>query len=317
MTTNSARIHVVAAAIVDGPCVLVARRPEGTHQGGRWEFPGGKVEEGEQAEGALVRELKEELGVTATKLRPLIRVRHDYDDAKVLLDVWQVDIWDGTPQGREGQAIEWRRLAALDPADFPAANHPIITAVKLPALYFITPEPAQTPYSGLRSLQDRLRESQVRLVQLRSKQLDELAYRRLIRQVASMCVTYGAKVLVNADPRLVEDTEAMGVHLTAERLMRCNQRPLDRNHLVAASCHNAAELLHAGEIEVDFAVLSPVAKTSSHEHASLLGWVAFNKLIERVNFPVYALGGMRLDDLATAWDNGAQGIATISGLDDP
>ena len=152
-------------------------------------------------------------------------------------------------------------------------------------------------------------------MQLRSKRLDEPAYRRLIRQVAALCVTYGAKVLVNAEPRVAFETEAMGVHLTSERLMSCSQRPLNEHHLVAASCHGAEELHHACRIGVDFAVLSPVAETASHPNASPLGWNAFRDLVETVNIPVYALGGMRLNDMTAAWEHGGQGIATITGLD--
>ena len=315
MATSSERIHVVAAAIVDGDKVLVARRPDDAHQGGLWEFPGGKLEPGETPEIALVRELEEELDIEASGFRRLIRVPHDYDDAKVLLDVWWVNTWKGVPQGKEGQFVEWRPIKQLRPADFPAANRSIITAVQLPALYLITPEPATTPYLGLRLLQDRLREGRVSLVQLRSKRLEEPAYRMLIRQVAAMCVTYGAKVLVNADPKLAVETEAMGVHLTSQRLMRCAERPLDKNHLVAASCHCPEQLGHASRIGVDFAVLSPVAETTSHPDVSPLGWAAFRELVEMTDIPVYALGGMRLNDIDTAWEHGGQGIATISGLD--
>ncbi len=312
---NTDRIHVVAAVVVDGKRVLVARRPEGVHQGGLWEFPGGKLEPGEARMTGLVRELKEELGIEATRSRVLIRIPHDYDDAKVLLDVWWVDAWKGEPRGKEGQPVEWRRIEALDPREFPAANRSIITAVQLPGVYLITPEPAGTPQLGLRLLQARLREGWVGLVQLRSKQLDEEAYRRLTNQVAALCATYGAKVLVNAEPRLALETQASGVHLTASRLRDCSQRPLDARHLVAASCHDAEELRHACRIGVDFAVLSPVAHTRSHPHASPLGWEVFRDLVETANIPVYALGGMRLNDVETAQEHGAQGIATISGLD--
>ena len=237
MATNSERIHVVVAAIIDGDRVLVAQRPIGTHQGGLWEFPGGKLEPGEAPAAALKRELKEELGIEVSRFRPLIHVRHDYDDAKVFLDVWRVDDWNGMAHGKEGQPVEWRAIKSLDASDFPVANRAIIKAVQLPSIYLITPEPATMPHMGLRWLHEHLRGGAVRLVQLRSKQLYGQAYRLLIRQVSALCVTYGAKVLVNADPRVALKSEALGVHLTSRRLMACSTRPLDEHHLVAASCH--------------------------------------------------------------------------------
>jgi len=90
------RIHVAAAVIrsTDG-LVLIAKRPLDKHQGGLWEFPGGKVEKGEAVEVALARELLEELGIGVTAARPLIQVRHDYPDKHVLLDVWEVTAFSG------------------------------------------------------------------------------------------------------------------------------------------------------------------------------------------------------------------------------
>ena len=249
-------------------------------------------------------------------MRPLIRIPHDYHDARVLLDVWWVDAWKGEPHGKEGQTIEWRTIDALESGAFPAANRSIITAVQLPAIYLITPEPATRPDQGLSWLEDRLRESQVGLVQLRSKRLSDTDYHHLTDRVAKLCANYGAKLLVNAAPNLARQTQASGVHLDARRLRDCSERPLDARHLVGASCHDAEELEHACRIGVDFAVLSPVAKTRSHPQASPLGWKVFHELVETANIPVYALGGMRLNDTDTAWGNGAQGIATISGLDD-
>jgi 8-oxo-dGTP diphosphatase len=91
-------------------------------------------------------------------------------------------------------------------------------------------------------------------------------------------------------------------------------RPLDIEQWVAASCHSAPELEHAARIGVDFAVLSPVAATVSHPGAQPLGWGRFRELVAAVPFPVYALGGMQLPDLATARAHGAQGIALMRGI---
>jgi 8-oxo-dGTP diphosphatase len=101
-------IHVAAAVVVDGlGRVLVSQRPGHVHQGGLWEFPGGKLEAGETAETGLKRELHEELGITVQAARPLIRVYHAYPDKPVLLDVWRVTRYSGEPAGLEGQPIDW------------------------------------------------------------------------------------------------------------------------------------------------------------------------------------------------------------------
>ena len=125
-------VHVVAGAIADAQGrVLVSRRPEGVHQGGLWEFPGGKLEPGETPQRGLERELAEELGIQVLESRPLLQVHHDYGDRRVLLDVHRVTSFAGAPVGREGQPLAWRHLEDLDPRDFPAADGPIITALRL------------------------------------------------------------------------------------------------------------------------------------------------------------------------------------------
>src|SRR5690554_1447331 len=98
-------IHVAVGVIWRGGRVLIARRPEGAHQGGLLEFPGGKVEPGETVQQALVRELLEETAVTVSPgdLQPLIGIRHDYGDKEVFLDVWEARVSSGEPRGLEGQ----------------------------------------------------------------------------------------------------------------------------------------------------------------------------------------------------------------------
>jgi 8-oxo-dGTP diphosphatase len=83
---------------------------------------------------------------------------------------------------------------------------------------------------------------------------------------------------------------------------------------LAASCHDPQELAQAARIGVDFAVLSPVAATPGHHRAAPLGWQRFAELVEQVNLPVFALGGMRPEHLAIAWQHGGQGIAAVRAL---
>ncbi len=110
--------------------VLVARRHDHLHQGGLWEFPGGKVAAGESVQDALARELHEELDIHVEHAAPLLAIEHDYPDRSVRLEVWHVLAFSGTAHGREGQPLRWLPVTALDPAEFPAANAPIIAAVQ-------------------------------------------------------------------------------------------------------------------------------------------------------------------------------------------
>lgn len=127
------RVHVAAAVIrgTDGK-ILIARRADKQHQGGLWEFPGGKVEPDETVEAALARELKEELGIAVMAARPLIKIKHDYPDKQVLLDVWEVSSFTGEPHGAEGQPLAWVSNRELASYEFPAANQPIVAAARLP-----------------------------------------------------------------------------------------------------------------------------------------------------------------------------------------
>ncbi len=308
--------QVVAAAVFDGEGrVLITRRADDAHQGGLWEFPGGKLEAGEDARSALQRELEEEVGIHITQARPLIRVRHDYPDKSVLLDVWRVDGFVGEAHGREGQPLQWIDPAALGDYPFPAANAPIVRAVQLPDAYLITPDLGDTPsVDFLCHLESRL-QAGIRLVQLRAKSLGESEYLQLAREAAALCHRYGARLLLNADAVQVAAAGADGVHLSSSALSKCAGRPLAAGAgLVAASCHDVEELAQAEAIGADFALLSPVAATASHPDIEPLGWERFSERVEPVPYPVYALGGMGPDDIETAWAHGGQGVAAIRAL---
>jgi 8-oxo-dGTP diphosphatase len=126
------RVHVAVGVVINAAQqILVSQRLPHLHQGGLWEFPGGKIEPGESVQQALVRELAEELGVQVLRSEPLIEISHDYSDKSVLLDVWCVDAFDGQPHGREGQRWQWIDRAGLIELEFPAANEPIIAAIDI------------------------------------------------------------------------------------------------------------------------------------------------------------------------------------------
>lgn len=119
-------VQVAVGVIVCDGQFFLTKRLEHTHQGGKWEFPGGKVEEGETFAQALHRELNEEVAIDVLSCTPLIDINHDYGDKKVLLSVYLVDNYQGEPQAQEGQEQGWFSLSELAKIDFPKANHPIV-----------------------------------------------------------------------------------------------------------------------------------------------------------------------------------------------
>jgi 8-oxo-dGTP diphosphatase len=116
---------------------------------------------------------------------------------------------------------------------------------------------------------------------------------------------------------LARDLGAHGVHLPSQNLLMLKSKPaadVQEGFLVAASCHNEAELAHAEMLGCDFVVLSPVKSTLSHPEAFPLGWQKFAEMVQKTSLPVYALGGMRLPDLPIALSYGARGIAYQRGF---
>ncbi|MBV6657830.1 MAG: 8-oxo-dGTP diphosphatase MutT [Devosiaceae bacterium] len=122
-------VLVAAAALVDADNrVLIAKRPEGKAMAGLWEFPGGKVEPGERPEACLIRELREELGVeTQTAcLAPLTFASHGYDDFHLLMPLYVIRKWQGSPEAKEGQELAWVRPNRLRQYPMPEADEPLI-----------------------------------------------------------------------------------------------------------------------------------------------------------------------------------------------
>jgi len=295
----------VAAAVIqraDG-AFLLARRPAGKAYAGYWEFPGGKVETGEAADRALVRELHEELGIDACTVFPWITRVYAYSHATVRLNFFRVTAWNGEPHPREEQAIAWQRFGAPLAEPMLPANAPVLAALELPHEYAITDAEGLGREAMLASIRERLGAG-LRLIQVRDKGLPRRE--GFARSVLRLARRHGAKVLLNGGPAIGD-----GVHYTAAQLMDLHERP--RVGLAAASCHNAAELEHAMRLELDFAVLGPVNPTPSHAGAPTLGWEGFARLARGASIPVYAIGGVKRADLETAWRAGAHGLAMIGG----
>jgi 8-oxo-dGTP diphosphatase len=304
----------MAGAIADAQGrILVAKRHDLAHQGGLWELPGGKLEPGERPEAGLARELREELGIEVFASRPLIRVHHDYGDRRILLDARRVDAFGGTPRGLEGQPLRWLDPQAMDPALFPAADRPILSALRLPQLLLITGPDIHDPRRFVQGLA-RAIDSGIRLVQLRAHGLGAADYRRLAELAFALCESGGARLLLNRHRSEAAELPRHGLHLTARCLAQLQGRPGRPGETVGASCHDGAELARAAALGLDYALLSPVKATATHPDSAPLGWGPFAELVDPVPLPVYALGGLDPTDLRVAVGHGAQGVAAVRAL---
>ena len=302
-------IEVAAAALVrpDGR-VLIMRRLPGTAMAGQWEFPGGKLERGEDAPTALARELDEELGIAPVQARPLIRIRHEYPARSVRLDCARVDAWRGEVAAREGHPLAWVLPDEIASFDMLAADRPIVAALRLPTRYAVT---ADLPVARMLDEIERLIDAGYPMIQLRAPSLGA-HFAKIAATAVARCRTRGTTLLLNGDASIARAVDADGVHLSAARLRTLSERPLPADRWVGASCHDARELAHARAIGCDFAVVGPVARTASHPDAAPLGWDAFAALADCAGMPVYAIGGLRPDEAPTAWVHHGQGVAGIS-----
>jgi len=291
--------------------ILLAQRPLDKHLGGLWEFPGGKCESNESAQDALSRELHEELGLAEINSRPLIQVRHNYGDKKIFLDVYLVTDWQSEPVGKEGQPLAWVSLNEMERYDMPAADEPIIKALKLPARYLITP-PDLSAAEVLDQLEVNLKKGE-RLFQWRLFGLCAEDWSETLAKANALAANYDAIIIVNASVDDQKKYQLTSWHLNSRQLHELSERP-EGVVMLSASCHNEKDLQQAEKLGVDFCVLSPVLPTRSHPDATPLGWDVFKGLVEKVNVPVFALGGMSPEQEAKALKSGAQGVAGIRGL---
>ncbi len=311
VTNQTVRIVLGVIRNVAGE-VLIAQRAATAHQGGLWEFPGGKCEAGESDAEALQRELQEEVGIVVQQQCPLIQIWHRYPDVHLVLQVQQVIAWEGEAVGREGQPLCWVLPPDLHHYAMPAANQAIIRAVQLPDCYVITPPVCGNLTRWLAGLRQVLLNG-YRLIQLRVTDLNQAEYTDLVQVATDLCQAAGAMLMLNTSATFAQQCHVQGLHLNSQRLWRYRERPAGLRWL-AASCHSPADVQQAQAIGADFVVLSPVLPTLSHPQASPLGWRKFAQWVVSSQIPVYALGGMAAHDLPQARQMGAQGIAGIRGL---
>jgi 8-oxo-dGTP diphosphatase len=285
---------------------LLAQRPEGKPYPGYWEFPGGKIEPGEDARAGLARELREEIGIEVREATPWITRVYAYTHATVRLQFFRVTAWDGEPQPLEEQAIRWQKVGAPDVSPMLPANAPVLAALALPTVMAISDAGKLGIEEWIHKLERRVVGERL-LVQLREKGMDHLKLQHLLSRTLARAEARGSRVVVNSDCGTFP--QCGGVHLTARALMAAQSRPPAA--LVGASCHFSEELAHAAKLGLDYAVVGPVKATASHAHAAPLGWDAFASLVHGQPMPVYAIGGLTRADMPEARRHGAHGVALL------
>lgn len=309
--SDSSLVHVAVGLIVNAENeVLISLRHPESHQGGLWEFPGGKVESGETVLDSLKREFMEELGISVQSAFPIRKISHNYSDKRVLLDVWWIDRHSGTPAGLEGQEVRWCPVSQLQGLEFPEANTPIVKLLEVPDKLAITPQ--FEDYSQLHNYIGNCTKHSLAMIQLRQKQLSVADYRDWFAQARVDCDEQGIRLIANPDISDIDSYAGHPVHLSSANLRIFSGQRRSAYSMLSASCHDLSELQLAEELDLDFVLLSPVLPTAKYSDNRALGWEKFAELAAKVSLPVYALGGLAPEDIEIARAHGASGIAGIS-----
>ena len=323
-------IHIAVVVILKGDKVLISKREKKAHQGGLWEFPGGKLEVDEDIIQAAAREIQEELGIRILESRPLIKTSHQYSDRNVLLETRLCTLFSGKDYlqddnknadqfGLEGQLVKWVDIERLDDYQFPAPNRAIINALRLTDRYLISPD-----FQGLESEQFIRQFAEncqhYSLIQLRVKSLKAKPLNALLQSCAKLAENNKVSLMINsACIDLTDDNfHYDGIHLTSSHLFDNDFIDFIHTHLahkmISASCHNYQDIEQANRLNLNFIVISPVQRTTSHPQQRPLGWENFASLAGLAKMPCFALGGMKTDDIYRAQQHGGQGISAINGL---
>ncbi len=251
----SRKIVEAAAAVILQPDgrFLLGRRPEGKPYAGYWEFPGGKIEAGETAAQALVRELTEELGIEADRYTPWITREFVYPHAHVRLYFRRVFDYSGSPQSREGQSFAWVDVDRFDRAPLLPATVPVPGWLRLPPECAVSVAGLIGDDAFVAALEHRLRTRRLRLLVLHEPALAPARFEHLFARVLPACRQAGVPLLVGPGHAPSFARAAQGTLLSGDDLHRVGVRPPCR--LVAAACRDRGDLEAAHRLGVDLAVV--------------------------------------------------------------
>jgi 8-oxo-dGTP diphosphatase len=304
-------VRVAAAVILGtGGEVLLAQRPAGKAYAGYWEFPGGKLEPGESGHDALVRELREELGLEVVDAAPWLVQRYTYPHADVELNFFRVFAFTGEPFGHDGQAFRWQTPGRFDVAPLLPANTAILRALELPPVYGVIPAAMLAGPSSPTILRRAL-DQRLELIRIDAAPGAATGTRAGIERLVRLAAAAGARVLLGGPEAGARALGCAGVHWTATELRAATTRPADL--LVGATCAHAADIAHAGALGLDFVELEWAATGAADTAAAARGWAAFAQAIAATAVPVFARGRLARSDLAFAQRQGAHGVALVIG----
>lgn len=298
--------------------VLLAQRPEDKPWAGWWEFPGGKIEEGETVHQALARELKEELDIEIQSSTPWVHFTYEYPKTVVELSFCRVYDWKGEVRGLEKQSFAWtlpqqaHELGEI----LPASVEPI-KWLSIPDTYAISHFQSLEIQDDYWQKFELLLQQGIKLFQFRepkwSDGVGSASLKALFEKMLTKCHEHHAKLIINSAHPRAWWSIADGVQLRAQDAVQLEERPLGEGKLVGVSCHHLGDILYANHLNADFMVLGHVEATPSHPEAEPLGWEQFQQFAQEAGRPVFAIGGQSQHSLAKAREHNAHGIAFIRG----
>jgi 8-oxo-dGTP diphosphatase len=300
-------VRAVAAVIQrqDG-FLLMTQRPPGREWSGWWEFPGGKIELNESPFEALQRELQEEINISANDASLWFERSYIYPDKKVYIYFFKVTDWTGEITSCENQLLDWQNPSYLTVSPILPSNLFVLKSILLSPVYAITNIAEMGEILFFERLKIKLEEG-LKMIQVRERNAPYQDVKIVAQKILDLAKPYQAKVLINENEKLALDIRADGVHYPSQSLIQLKDRP--KFSICGASCHNLEELMIAQDLEMSFAVLSPVQKTESHVLSDPIGWEIFSEYANKIDIPIFALGGLNQDSLTTSWQCGGHGIA--------
>ena len=273
---------VVGVLRNDSEQILIAKRQDHQFMAGFWELPGGKTEGDENTKQTLIRELGEELGIKVNDLSLHQTMQHTYTDRVVELTIYNIDEYQNTPTGMEGQQIAWSSIQNLCNYQLLPTMKAFIDSVTLPNKYWITPSSNHQSNDWMEKFDKKMTQD-ISLIQLRSKvELDS----DFIAELHNKCKQNNVKLLLNTPNKSFNETYCDGWHITTGEMLKLNKRPCDESKLLGASTHNLNEALKAQAIGADFIVISPVQATQTHPDTVPIGWGAAQEVVNKLNIPV-------------------------------